>query len=520
MILELTGNSGVNRNYVQTLCMVFFPGAKFPPDEQPSADTPVVKVQSDVNEEKNEAYARVEIHYKGKTTRKISRSTLDGGHSGRERNIKISVGTAFFEAGRAFFGYTPPWGMLTGVRPSKLAAEFIMQGMERDKIRTLMNEEYFVNPKKAALATNVAFREHEILRSSGDQSRSCSVYISVPFCPSRCAYCSFVSYSTPRLLSLIPEYVSRLCRDMKRLSDVIKQLGLRIRTVYIGGGTPTVLTSGQLDALLETAKRCFVFDDIEEFSIEAGRPDTISEEKLRIAREYGVDRISINPQTLSDDLLSEIGRNHTVKQFYEAYETAQKAGFRTINTDVICGLPGDNFYNFSNTVEKILDLRPQNITYHTFCVKRSSEFLSWGGKLFDREGGDVGQCVDYAQLKSESSGYLPYYMYRQKNTVGNYENTGYSLEGYEGRYNIYIMEEIHSIFAAGAGAVTKLIDQSRGGKIAGFGHVRERTDKPPIKRVFMPKYPYEYLSMDENSPEFMRYYDEITEFLNPEKTKD
>ncbi|MGI6743698.1 MAG: coproporphyrinogen dehydrogenase HemZ [Eubacteriales bacterium] len=519
MILEITGNSGVNRNYVQTLCMVFFPGAKFPPDETLTADIPVVKVRSDADDGKNEAYSRVEIQYKDKTTRKSSRIPLDNGHAGRERNIKISVGTAFFEAGRAFFGYTPPWGILTGVRPSKIAAEFIVKGMERDKIRTLMNEEYFVNPKKAALATNVAALEYEILKSSGDQTRSCSVYISVPFCPTRCAYCSFVSYSTPRLLSLIPEYVSRLCRDMERLSELIKRLGLRIRTVYIGGGTPTVLTAEQLDTLLETAKRCFVTENTEEFSLESGRPDTITEEKLRIARNHGVDRISINPQTLSDDLLSEIGRGHSVKQFYEAYEMAQKAGFRTINTDVICGLPGDNFYNFSNTVEKILDLRPENITYHTFCVKRSSEFLSWGGKLFDREGGDVGQCVDYAQLKSETSGYLPYYMYRQKNTVGNYENTGYSLPGHEGRYNIYIMEEIHSIFAAGAGAVTKLIDQTRRGEIAGFGHVRERTGKPPMKRVFMPKYPYEYLAMDESSPEFMRYYDEIEEFLNPEKSE-
>ncbi len=515
MILEITGNSGINRNYVQTLCMVFFPGAKFPPDETPSADIPAVKVQSDADDEKNEAYSRVEIQYKDKTTRKISRTPLDGGHSGRERNIKISVGTAFFEAGRAFFGYMPPWGILTGVRPSKIAAEFIVKGMERDKIRTLMNEEYFVNPKKAALATNVAAREYEILKNSGNQTKSCSVYISIPFCPTRCAYCSFVSYSTPRLLSLIPKYVNRLCRDMERLSELIKRLGMNIRTVYIGGGTPTVLTAGQLETLLETAKRCFVSEGAEEFSLEAGRPDTVTEEKLKIARDYGVDRISINPQTLSDDLLSEIGRGHTVKQFYEAYETARKIGFRTINTDVICGLPGDNFYNFSNTVEKILDLRPENITYHTFCVKRSSEFLSWGGKLFDREGGDVGQCVDYAQLKSETSGYLPYYMYRQKNTVGNYENTGYSLPGHEGRYNIYIMEEIHSIFAAGAGAVTKLIDQSRRGEIAGFGHISERTGKPPMKRVFMPKYPYEYLAMDESSPEFMRFYDEIEEFLTP-----
>ena len=221
---------------------------------------------------------------------------------------------------------------------------------------------------------------------------------------------------------------------------------------------------------------------LEEYTLESGRPDTITEEKLAVAREYGVGRISVNPQTLCDDVLRNIGRAHDTEMFYRAYEIARKSGIPVINTDLIAGLPGDNFKTFSASFDGIMALRPENVTVHTFCVKKSAELRHAGSDIYSMRGGDTGKCVDYSQIKCAHEGYIPYYMYRQKNTVGNFENVGFALPGYEGLYNIYMMEEVHSIFAAGAGAVTKLVDYAP-------------VDGTPrfIERLFNPKYPFEYL---------------------------
>lgn len=262
-------------------------------------------------------------------------------------------------------------------------------------------------------------------------------------------------------------------------------MGLRVRTVYIGGGTPTILDEQQLSSLLATIAGCVPVDTLEEYTLEAGRPDTITAEKLHVAREYGISRISVNPQILCDEVLRGVGRCHTTEQFLETYELARNSGIRTINTDLIAGLPGDRFPTFSASFDKILALRPQNITVHTLSIKRAAELRQTDAKLYAVRGGDTGKCVDYSQIKAMHEGYKPYYMYRQKNTVGNFENVGLALDGYEGYYNIYMMEEVHSIFAAGAGAVTKLVDYAP-------------TDggKPIIERLFNPKYPYEYLRED------------------------
>jgi oxygen-independent coproporphyrinogen-3 oxidase len=261
---------------------------------------------------------------------------------------------------------------------------------------------------------------------------------------------------------------------------------LNLKTVYIGGGTPTILDPDQLRMLLSCIARNTDISKLEEFTLEAGRPDTITAEKLKIATEYGVDRVSVNPQILSDEVLSGIGRMHTVDEFYRAYDLARNAGIKTINTDLIAGLPGDTFKIFSGSFDKLLELAPENITVHTFCVKKSAE-LRWVGDIYSIRGGDTGKCVDYSQIKCARAGYLPYYMYRQKNSMGNYENVGFSLPGHEGLYNIYMMEEIHSIFAAGAGAVGKLVDNT--------GNC---CNKREIERLFHQKYPYEYLKEDKN----------------------
>jgi oxygen-independent coproporphyrinogen-3 oxidase len=291
-----------------------------------------------------------------------------------------------------------------------------------------------------------------------------------------------VSYTSKRLLSLIPEYLKRLVHDLEETFETVNRLGLRVRTIYVGGGTPTILDPDQLTFLLGAVERMTDVRALEEYTLESGRPDTITAEKLAVAREYGVGRISVNPQTLCDDVLRHIGRAHNTEMFYKAYETARASGIPVINTDLIAGLPGDSFKTFSASFDGIMALRPENVTVHTFCVKKSAELRKEGADVYSMRGGDTGKCVDYSQIQCAHEGYIPYYMYRQKNTVGNFENVGFSLPGYEGLYNIYMMEEVHSIFAAGAGAVTKLVDYAP-------------VDGSPrfIDRMFNPKYPFEYL---------------------------
>jgi oxygen-independent coproporphyrinogen-3 oxidase len=269
--------------------------------------------------------------------------------------------------------------------------------------------------------------------------------------------------------------------DLENMVRIIQRLGLKIATVYIGGGTPTVLNPEQLRSLLEKINGLIDVSSLMEFTMESGRPDTITEEKMHIAREYGVTRVSVNPQTLSDDVLREVGRQHTVDDFYRAYEIARNSGIRDINVDLIAGLPGDTFANFSKSMDGIIDLDPTNLTVHTFCVKKSADILKSNKDIYSQDSRDATKSVAYSQLKARFAGYHPYYLYRQRNTVGNLENVGYAKDGHDGMYNIFMMEELHSIFAVGAGAVTKLV-------------ARHTLDTPDaIIRIFTPKYPYEYL---------------------------
>ncbi|MFA5561887.1 MAG: coproporphyrinogen dehydrogenase HemZ [Eubacteriales bacterium] len=473
MKLHITGD--INPYYVQTLCMVFFPGAKFSESEVVTPQTPVLDLRM-VPRADGAVSAYVTLTVGDKQAEAVetvpAREDLTVA-----KQVKIAAGRAVFSAGKGMFRYTPPWGILTGVRPAKIAAAFLQQGLGINKTKKMLQEEYFLNPQKAALSVAVANTELHATKRTTD--RPCSLYISIPFCPTRCAYCSFVSYTTPRLLSLIDVYLETLKADIVNLCTLIKQLELQVVTVYIGGGTPTILNPAQLDELLSCVSAQLDVSTLEEYTLEAGRPDTITDEKLRIARAHGVTRVSVNPQTLNDEILRSIGRRHTAAQFFDAYQSAVNAGFRNINVDLIAGLPGDNFSNFSKTLDTVIDLAPSNITVHTFCVKKAAELLRGQANVYSRSGGDAAKCVSYSQLKTKFAGYKPYYMYRQKNTVGNLENVGYAKEGAEGMYNIYMMEELHTIFAAGAGAVTKL--------------VAREGDESLITRIFTPKYPYEYL---------------------------
>ena len=477
MVLKINGD--INRYYVQTLCMVFFPGSTFGEDEQPRPDVPevTVDVSRDASGENVSAYVCMKLNDKvSEATETVS--TDDPTDIATHESI--AAGKAIFAAGKELLGHTPPWGILIGVRPAKVAAELLRGGRGVLKTKRVLRDEYFLNPQKAALAVSVANTETKLTKKL--PKKNCSIYVSIPFCPSRCAYCSFVSYTTKRLLSMIDEYLDALLSDIDETFKTVKALGFTVSTIYVGGGTPTTLTEGQLSRLFAKIKEHVDTDTLLEFTLEAGRPDTITKEKLDVAKKNGVTRISVNPQTLSDEILENIGRRHSVKQFFDAYILAKESGIRDINVDLIAGLPGDDFKNFSETLERILELAPTNITVHTFSVKKASDVLKRNTSVYSLSGGDAAKSVSYSQIKTKFAGYRPYYMYRQKNTVGNLENVGFSIEGHEGLYNVYMMEEIQTIFGVGAGAVTKLVDSDKP-----FSENRR------IKRIFKPKYPYEYL---------------------------
>ena len=285
---------------------------------------------------------------------------------------------------------------------------------------------------------------------------------------------------------MIDDYLDARLSELDETFEVINAIGLTVNTVYIGGGTPTTLNPSQLEKLLGKINEKLDVSSLLEFTLEAGRPDTITKEKLDVAKAMGVTRISVNPQTLNDDILREIGRKHTRDDFFEAYRIAKESGIRDINVDLIAGLPGDDFKSFSETLDGIIQLEPTNITVHTFCVKKASDVLRNNSSIYSLTGGDAAKSVSYSQLNTKFAGYKPYYMYRQKNTVGNLENVGFAIEGHEGLYNVLMMEEVQTIFAVGAGAVSKFVKQN--------GTSAKDT---LIKRLFNPKYPYEYLRLAE-----------------------
>ncbi len=477
MILHIDGD--INRYYVQTLSMIFFPGATFPPDEEAGEDVPELYLTLRKNERGYVANTRVTLNGKCAEAERECEARDD---ISDERCRKVAVGASVTAALGELLEYRSSWGILTGVRPTKVATEMLVRGISKTKTKRLLVQDYLVSAKKAALATEVALNEQKIIGTP--ETRDCSIYVSIPFCPSRCAYCSFVSYTSKKLLSLIPDYVHRIAVEVKQAIAAADRCGLRIKTVYIGGGTPSILDPELLEELMSSLAEALGDREIEEFTFEAGRPDTITAEKLAIAKKYGASRISVNPQTLSAEVLSGIGRSHTVEDFYRAYSIAREVGINCINTDLIAGLPGDTFTRFAASMDGILALRPENITVHTFCVKRSATWRQTSG-IYSMRGGDAGKCVDYSQIKTQQALYKPYYLYRQKNTVGNYENVGFALDGKEGKYNIYMMEEVHSIIAVGAGAVSKFVCLNS-----------PTTGKPTIKRQFNAKYPYEYLKAE------------------------
>lgn len=386
-------------------------------------------------------------------------------------------------------GHAPlPWGILTGVRPVKyIRSIYETRGNADDYIRNTL----LVSDKKLKLANDVIRLQKPVLDTL--TLNRISLYISIPFCPSRCSYCSFVSASGEGVLKLIDDYFELLLKELDIYADIVRRYSLTVDTVYIGGGTPTTLSASQLDRLIDKLGK-FDIADIREFTAEAGRPDTITEDKLRALKNGGVRRISINPQSMNDGVLAAVGRRHTVKQVCEAFDIARKVGFDCINSDLIAGLPTETESSFESSLERLCELTPENVTVHTLSLKRSSA-------LFRQFGDDIGKgarhMTDTAYDVLSDKGYLPYYLYRQKNIADNLENVGYCKEGFESIYNICIMEDVQTILAAGCGASTKLYDGKN------------------VSRIINYKYPYEYISRFELMNERKR---EIEDFFESKLT--
>ncbi len=385
-------------------------------------------------------------------------------------------------------GIIPPWGILTGVRPAKLMRKYINAHGE-EKASEIFTRLLEVSREKTALAASVASYENTCIAMSGRNSYS--LYISIPFCPTRCSYCSFVSHSIDKAKKLIPDYVKNLCEEIKVTAKTAEELGLTLETVYMGGGTPTSFSAEHLRQITDTLNQSFDMKNVREFTVEAGRPDTIDEEKLRVLKNAGVTRISINPQTFSDSVLQAIGRSHTAQETVEKYLLARSLGFNNINMDFIAGLPTDTYEGFCESLTRAVSLSPENITVHTLALKRSASIVT--GKETDSVASDTERMVEFSSRILSENGYTPYYMYRQSKSVGNLENVGWCKKDKPCLYNIYMMEEIHTVLAVGGAAVTKLVDPYN----------------ESLERVYNFKYPYEYIT---RFGEILSRKDEIRDF--------
>lgn len=429
----------------------------------------------------------------GKTTEQTYQEPLSGGDFQREGLRRHAVGACFFLAARAVTGVTPPWGMLTGVRPDKPVTWALEDGKSPEEARAYLEEHYFVTPSRAALALETGATAAKAARRL--EKRDIDVYVGIPFCPTRCAYCSFVSQSVERSFALVPPYVDALVEEIRSGGKMVRETGLRVRSFYMGGGTPTTLSAEQMDRVLTAFEEAFDRGHCDEITVEAGRPDTITAEKLAVLKAHGVTRVSVNPQTMEDHVLRAIGRRHTAADIEAAMELVAGYGFPHVNMDLIAGLPADTPEGFRRSLDRCLAFGTDNVTVHTLALKKGSRILLEGLPIPGPE--DVAAMLDYAAPALRKAGYSPYYLYRQKYMSGSFENTGWCRPGAECWYNVQIMSELCSILSFGAGGSTKMVEP-------GTNH---------IERVFNLKYPKEYTERPEkaavNQAAFAAFYESL-----------
>ena len=371
--------------------------------------------------------------------------------------------------------FTPKWGVLTGVRPAKLLSTLTKELGSVEKAKEDMINRLLVSPQKTNLCEYCYVAEEKAEKKSGENAFS--LYVSIPFCPTRCSYCSFVSHSIEKAAKLVEPYVLLLCKEIEETAKITKELGLNLCTVYFGGGTPTQLSASQLERVMTAINNNFDMSNVVEYTIEAGRPDTVTKEKLETIKRLGANRISINPQTMSDQSLERIGRKHTVEQTLLAYNMAREVGIDFINMDLIAGLPEEKIEDYVKSLDEVIALNPENITVHVLSMKRSSRLVVSGEADYNADSKTVEEMLKYSEEALTCKGYKPYYLYRQSKMLGNHENVGWSKDGYDCLYNIYMMNELHTVISVGAGGVTRL--KQLGGT--------------NIERIFNFKFPYEYI---------------------------
>ena len=390
-----------------------------------------------------------------------------------DRYCQRLIKNAMYRAALASGVHRPAWGALTGVRPGKIFCSLLAAGLSEDEATRRFIDECDVTPERAALCRDTSRETVKAVSELGE--KDVCLYVGIPFCPTRCAYCSFVSQSVEKSMKLIPPFMNALIKEVSAVGAELRALGLRVVSIYMGGGTPTTLNAAQLDRLCTALEREFDLGALREYTVEAGRPDTITEDKLRVLRAHGVDRVSVNPQTMSDSVLETIGRRHSSADIVDALEKVRAVGGFAVNMDLIAGLPSDSADGFRRSLDQVLELGPENVTVHTLTLKKGSRLMTEGSAL--PSGTEVAAMLDYAWAALRAAGQVPYYLYRQKYMSGSFENVGWCRPGTESLYNICMMEELHTIVSLGGGGMTKLID-------------------PPSERIIRqanPKYPQDYL---------------------------
>ncbi|OON97800.1 MAG: coproporphyrinogen dehydrogenase HemZ [Epulopiscium sp. Nele67-Bin005] len=364
---------------------------------------------------------------------------------------KVAIKSCIYQILNRYTNKSMPWGVLTGIRPTKLVHQFKNKSYNKEEIHTTLLNNYHISQAKVELLTQVADAEYEILKNN--TSNEISIYIGIPFCPTQCIYCSFGSSTIAQKKTVVPNYLVALYKEIKEIAKHIQNKYV-VNTIYIGGGTPTSLNEEQFHNLLSIVNENFDIKNVVEFTVEAGRPDTITHQKLIDMKKFGVNRISINPQTMNQDTLNKIGRNHSVEQIQTAFLMAREVGHQIINMDIILGLPNETLADVQNTLEEIVKLQPENITIHTMAIKRASALGNTTNLLQSK---NIEQMVNYSQKLMHTNNFSPYYMYRQKNILGNFENVGYSKNNYHSIYNIQIIAEQQTIIGFGAGSVSKIV---------------------------------------------------------------
>ncbi len=479
---------------IECILKVFVPGVRFTfyyDDLTSLSDcSEYAFVQLRQGREHTRFYCAVSLN--GKRQRLVSRTERLCPDADKKQ-CEIVITKLLFKMLTEMTGIDVPWGIITGIRPVRKVLPLMDAGMSREEIYRSLKEEYWISDEKLDLVYNTALVQKPLLEAT--PKNSVGLYVSIPFCPSRCSYCSFVSHSVEQAKKLMPDYIRLLCEELKIWGDIVRELGLIVDTVYFGGGTPTSVSAEFLEQLLVAVEENFDLSHIREYCVEAGRPDTITEDKLRTLKAHCVDRISINPQTMNDEVLAGIGRRHTAAEIVECYKLAREIGFDNINMDLIAGLPGDTPESFRNTLQQVIALDPDSITVHTLTLKRAANLFSEGRSQLDNP---VREMVRYSTSVLPENGYNPYYMYRQKNTIDNQENVGYAKSGKESYYNMLIMDETQSIFGAGCAASTKLVEPNG-----------------MITRVCNYKFPYEYIAqfdkLMEKKQQVYEIYDRIRE---------